>query len=193
MTESLTKSALRRELKARRAEIPIDEAASAAFRIGAQLQESLTAYRSVAGFSATQNEVDLTHFYNELLARDVSLYFPRVTAPGEMEFARVTSLDELQAGAFGIPEPIGTASPLRDVEAFLVPGLGFDRQGTRLGFGGGYYDRALGQRLEAGGLVPLFVGIGYSCQLLETVLPVEPWDVRLHLLVTEDGAIEVAP
>jgi 5-formyltetrahydrofolate cyclo-ligase len=147
----------------------------------------------IAAFSATRNEVDLSHLYAELLEKGVSLCFPRVVGAGEMVFAAVESLDELAPGAFGIAEPTGPGLDVGVVDAFLVPGLAFDRRGARLGFGGGYYDRALGPLRNRAENVPLLIGIGYSWQVLETPLPLDEWDVPLSHVVTEEGAWRAVP
>jgi 5-formyltetrahydrofolate cyclo-ligase len=70
-------------------------------------------------------------------------------------------------------------------DVLLVPLLGFDAEGWRLGYGGGYYDRSL-QALRASGAA-LAVGFGYAAQEVER-LPREPFDERLDWIVTELGA-----
>jgi len=68
------------------------------------------------------------------------------------------------------------------MDVLLLPLLGFDSQGTRLGQGGGYYDRALSHcRFR-----PYRIGLGYAAQQVQT-LPHEPWDQRLDAVITERG------
>ena len=130
--------------------------------------------------------------YAEWLADGRGVYFPRVVGTGLMEFVAIRSLADLSPGAYGIAEPQGEPADIREIDVFLVPGLGFDRHGVRIGFGGGFYDRALARRREAAAKVPLFVGIGYSCQVLDTDLPADEWDVRLDSVVTEAGVIQIS-
>ena len=186
-----SKAELRQRLRARRDAIEPLDAAAAAACIAGHLSPFLRDRRVIAGFAATRGEVDLSEFYSERMASGSAVCFPRVAGPGELEFALVSDLAELREGAFGILEPSGEPIALAAIEVFLVPGLGFDRQGTRLGFGGGYYDRALRKRTSLGDIVPLFMGIGYSCQVLDTNLPVDEWDVPVDSIVTESGILQI--
>ena len=72
-------------------------------------------------------------------------------------------------------------------ELLVVPGLAFDRQGYRLGRGGGYYDRFLARRVAS-----TVVGLAFSWQIVPEV-PRDPWDVPVGAIVTERGVIRVAP
>ncbi len=188
----MRKAQLRHQLRAERDALSARDAAAAARAVGELVAPLLNDVHVVAGFSATQNELDLTALYNQLLGAGTTLCFPRVAGPGAMDFVPVPSLDALTEGAFGIGEPHGEPIAIEAIEVFLVPGLAFDSQGTRLGFGGGYYDRALRRRGEVGEKVPLLIGIGYSCQVLKTTLPVDDWDVPMDLVITESGIIRVA-
>jgi 5-formyltetrahydrofolate cyclo-ligase len=85
-------------------------------------------------------------------------------------------------GAFGILEPDPRKSqqiPVSQIKGFLVPGLGFDQKGARLGRGKGFYDRTLqkspGEK----------VGVAFSEQVILTDLPCDPWDVFMDALVTD--------
>jgi 5-formyltetrahydrofolate cyclo-ligase len=72
----------------------------------------------------------------------------------------------------------------------LVPGVGFDASGMRLGRGAGWYDRALAE-LRALGRVSV-VGLAFECQVV-TALPSDPWDQRVDVVVTERRVVTVAP
>ena len=94
------------------------------------------------------------------------------------------SLDaDLAPGTWGIPEPIPERCPeveLTAVEFVLVPGVAFDRELRRLGYGGGYYDRILSELL---GRVPA-IAIGFAMQVVERV-PADEHDMRVPALITE--------
>lgn len=98
---------------------------------------------------------------------------------------KMTSPTDVQLGAYNIREPIlreGAAVEVDEIEAVVLPGVGFDRRGGRLGYGGGYYDRFL-PRLRPG--VPK-IAVAYELQVLSEV-PREPHDCQLDALVTEQG------
>lgn len=93
---------------------------------------------------------------------------------------------QLQRGAYGILEPRCPWAVVRpeDIDCVLVPGLAFDRQGWRVGFGRGYYDRFLCQ-LPA---TAHYCGLAFRLQIVSYV-PRMPYDVRMHSVVTEEGII----
>ena len=70
-----------------------------------------------------------------------------------------------------------------EIDLIVIPGLAFDQNGYRIGYGGGYYDRFLARCPQA-----LSVGLAYEMQILECVFPAE-WDVPLHRIITEDRLI----
>ena len=92
---------------------------------------------------------------------------------------------KMHRGKYNIPEP--TTEPyVGDIDLILVPGVGFDKRGNRLGRGGGYYDKFI-TRL---GRKTLLVGVGYDFQLVEEV-PANRWDKRLDYVVTpSNGTIK---
>ncbi len=167
-----------------RSALPPEHRLKAAEAVAERLVELLDDVELVASFAAHADELDLAAFHRRWLADGKRLGFPRVTNPGEMEFHEVETLDALTPGAFGIlePPPHAAVSPSA-FHAILVPGLAFDAAGNRLGFGGGFYDRALASAPEV-----LTIGVAYDAQLV-TALPIERWDVPVRLLVTELRAV----
>lgn len=89
-------------------------------------------------------------------------------------------------GLFGLPVPEGTRAVLP--QALLIPPLGFDAQGYRLGYGGGYFDRTLAAMQPQ----PLKIGVAFEVSRIPTVHP-QPHDVPLDFIVTETGAHYVRP
>jgi 5-formyltetrahydrofolate cyclo-ligase len=103
-----------------------------------------------------------------------------------MTFARATTTQ--RRNRYGILEPTDLAPvSARDLQLILIPLVGFDAQGHRLGSGAGYYDRALAfRRLRRHWPGPKLVGIAYECQRVEA-LAVRPTDVPLDAIITERG------
>ncbi len=106
---------------------------------------------------------------------------------GFMDLYRLTPATRLIENRLGIaePEPGSPHVNLRAVALMLVPLVAFDDGGTRLGMGGGFYDRFLGA--VPAPLRPRFVGLAHEAQRSNTALPREPWDIRLDAVVTEAG------
>lgn len=140
--------------------------------------------KKIAFYHFINKEVDLTLAVEEFLkAKDREIYFPRVhSKEGKLTFHLVKSLTELTPGYMGIPEPPSTSSQCapEDLEIVLVPGLAFDREKFRLGYGGGYYDRFL-RKTKA-----LKIGVAFSFQV-QDFLPKESHDIKMDLILTEDG------
>lgn len=162
----------------------------------------LEPYRAIAAYAPIRNEIDAgAYLANRLVANpDTQLYFPRVSGQSELDFVPVASLDELSPGAFGVPEPEGEPASVSEIELFLVPGVAFDRQGRRLGFGRGFYDRALAQAIQTHATrgradlepprpTPVLVGICYEWQLIEGQIPVEPHDISMDVIATEEEVV----
>lgn len=177
------KEKIRRRLRARRDQVEQGEAEAASVAICDHLSRRWSAPRvsHLAGYAALGREIDVRLYLERSLKAGVSIYLPRVTGPGQMEFCEVRDFDELEPGAFGIDEPRGPSVDSEMIEIFLVPGLAFDTKGGRLGFGKGFYDRALPPSGEA-----KLVGVCYQWQLVEEV-PVETHDRSMDAVVTEDG------
>lgn len=92
-----------------------------------------------------------------------------------------------QANKFGIPEPQQRRLRIaaHHLDVVLVPLVGFDSQGRRLGMGGGYYDRTFSYlKLRHRWKRPMLIGIAHACQQLSE-LPAEAWDIRLDAVVTD--------
>ncbi|WP_181198465.1 5-formyltetrahydrofolate cyclo-ligase [Enhygromyxa salina] len=108
--------------------------------------------RGIAAFVGVRGEVDTRPLLERCLGAGKSVWLPRLTGPGRMRFWPCVDLDRLERGAMGLLEPPIhgpgelAPGPERGVDLILVPGLGFGRDGARLGFGAGHYDRALATR-----------------------------------------------
>lgn len=133
-------------------------------------------------YVSTGREVDTRRLLARALKEGKTVAVPLCTGPGVMEARQITSPDELQPGAYGLLEP-GENTPRVPPEALdlaLLPCVACDRQGNRLGHGGGYYDRFL-PRLTC----PTLCLCREALVLPE--IPTEKTDVRPDEVVTERG------
>jgi 5-formyltetrahydrofolate cyclo-ligase len=138
----------------------------------------------VSGFWPIRSEVDVRPLMFALWEKGARLALPAIIDRETIVFR------ELVRGAPLVEMGFGTAGPGEDAEVLdpalmLVPLAAFDRRGHRIGYGGGYYDRAI-ERLDAKGQRPRLVGIAFDCQEVPSV-PDEPHDIRLDSLLTESG------
>ncbi len=105
----------------------------------------------------------------------------------KLQFAAVNDGDELPPNRFGIPEPLASTTLLNadGLDVILLPLTAFDRQGNRLGMGGGYYDRSLQFLIEQKRpSKPLLVGVGYGFQEVDSIAR-QAWDIKLDFIATE--------
>ncbi len=128
-----------------------------------------------------RGEIDLRQLAHTLDERVADFALPVVVERGRpLQFHRWWPGMRMRRGVLDIPVP-AEAEPLQP-DLLLVPLLGFDRTGYRLGYGGGYYDRTL----AAAGRRPLTLGVGYAFQRLATIHP-QPHDVPMDAIATEEG------
>jgi 5-formyltetrahydrofolate cyclo-ligase len=135
-----------------------------------------------------RNEVDITALWEEAASRRRLAYFPRVVEREQpLEFVHADGDTSWSRGALGIWEPRGDEPLTAEVAAgavIVVPGLGFTREGYRLGRGAGYYDRTLmAPPISCNGYR---IGVAFSRQLVDQ-LPTDRLDVRMHAVVTAEN------
>lgn len=172
---------LRRDIRACRKRIEPDEVEKRSRCICERLAgiERLQAARIIMAYAPMPGEADPSFYWFERWQEGATVLLPRVEGD-ELVPVAFTGWERTATGPFGIREPVGGPYPVEKIEAVIVPGVAFDRHGYRLGHGKGYYDRFL-PRLSPSALR---CGVGFECQLVETVDP-GPHDARLDLLVTD--------
>ncbi len=184
------KGALRRRLRSALREIDAEAARLAGEAVARTLLEwsELAAVQQVAAFASLPDEIDTAPLLGGLGRAGKRILLPRVRG-GTLEFARFDPGEALATGRYGVrePDPGTPASALDPASLVLVPGLGFDPTGGRLGRGRGYYDRALASLRARGGPTRI-VGVGFALQVLEHV-PMTERDVRVDGLLTETGLV----
>lgn len=183
------KQAARAAARETRARCHLDVGQDAGAAIASQLLSLLPGLRpgplTVAGYHPKGDEVDVLPALSCLAAAGHATALPVVTGRAwPLVFRLWRPGHPLVPGAFRIMEPMADA-PLVQPGVMLVPLLAYDRQGYRLGYGGGFYDRTLEVlRAEA---PTLAVGIGYAGQGVDK-LPIDAYDQKLDWIVTEQGA-----
>lgn len=188
--------ALRRSLRQTRKSLTPEQQQEHAQRACQHLLHSafLNRVHKIALFLSQDGELDTHPLIKALWSHQAyELYLPALeTQPDwHMGFSRYTSQTRLVNNRFGIPEPdLPQEQHLtgKEMDLVVMPLVGFDAKGNRMGMGGGYYDRTFAFKLEAPQTGPNLIGWAHRCQQVEQ-LPVNPWDVPLNGIITETGAI----
>lgn len=182
--ERPAKSALRARMVACRDQISAERrvaAAEAVADLGGALLSDLPRGSVVGLYAAKGAELDLRPLHEAIRRAGHLVAYPRVV-PGQarLELA-VAEPGELVPALFGLREPSPRAGrvDLAALVALFIPGLAFDEQGTRLGWGKGYYDATLPYAINA-----RRVGVGFECQVVERV-PRAAHDVPMQVILTE--------
>lgn len=180
------KAALRRLLRERRSAIPHHERAASARKAARLLLARLPARSRVAIYLSVRSELSTLPLCAALLRAGHQVHAPITLREQRMRFLRLTRHTPLRRCAMGLPQPVAPRSvcPVRRLDLILLPLLGFDAEGTRLGNGGGYYDRVLAKPRV--GRRPRYIGYAYAAQEVEHI-PSERFDVRLDAVITERG------
>lgn len=184
MSAAEEKTHLREEMRNRIAAIPASMRAKEDASICQTLEKTIPVGSTIGGYMPLPDETDIRSFLHTFLKNKHAVYLPRYEN-ATITFYRITSLRQLTMSHMGILEPEENARILEDGTPLtvLVPGRAFDAQGNRLGRGKGGYDAWITKEKDTGR--PLHcIGIGYSCQLVDSV-PQEPHDQRMDTVITD--------
>lgn len=182
-------TALRAQLKNMRRQLDPDYAREAAAVVCRRLLEQLGPTPGRVGvYLSGKGELSLDPLIAELQRQPGTvIYAPRVVDAQRMEFRHLPDKPEMiEVNRYGLREPPAQANAIEPgrLDWLLMPLLGFDHLGHRLGMGGGYYDRALADCREQSR--PRRIGIGFAQQQVER-LTQQPWDVPCHAILTPAG------
>lgn len=191
------KRALRREMSAARVALSgserseRSEAAAARLLALPELAALAGAGQTIAGYVAAKGEIDPSSALAEAAAGGATVALPRVaTEAPRLRFHRADA-GPLTSGRFGLREPVAAAPEiaLDEIDVVIVPGLAFDAEGRRLGFGGGYYDGAFAA--GGSGKRPALIGLAYDFQIVARC-PAGDGDIPVDLVVTDARVLRPA-
>lgn len=191
MHSSLSRSELRRQLRAARRALPPAERTAKETRILHALltHPAMRRARQIALYWPADGEVDLRALHRRIHPKQ-TLYLPVLAQGSRLRFAPWLKQGAMRRNRFGIPEPRHRLYQLRrpvQMDVVLMPLVGFDEHGNRLGMGGGFYDRSFAFRhARKRWRKPLLIGVAFELQRCPRLCS-EPWDVPLDGIVTELG------
>lgn len=153
-------------------------------------------YKRIAVYLANDGEIDPGPIYREMWKRHKQCYLPVVHGPAfnRMWFARFGARSKMKPNRYGISEPVVSMREMTrgsNLDLVLVPLVAFDKQGNRLGMGGGYYDRTFNYlKRRKIWKKPLLVGFAYDMQEAPQ-MSTDVWDIPLNYIATETRLIRL--
>lgn len=138
-------------------------------------------YRSIAIYKSFNSEVSTNKIIDLCWDHSIDVFLP-VVEEKELKFSKFLPSVPLKENVYGIKEPVGSFESIQNIEAVIVPMLAYNSEGYRLGYGGGYYDRAL-QNYKG-----LIIGFAYDGSLSEQFMH-EDHDIPCHFIITNREVI----
>lgn len=179
----MIKEELRRDMRAKRRAMTAGEVQEKSAEIQKRLfsLDCIKNAGTVCTFISAFKEPDTTEIIQKLRKTGKNIAVPVTdTENVTLSLSYIDSLEDFKKGAYGIPEPkIMDIAHAADIDVILVPGLAFDKNGGRMGFGKGFYDRLLSDTRA------VKIGLCYEFQLFDKI-PTETHDVPMDLIVTEE-------
>lgn len=179
-TQAPAKSTLRQSILKRLRALPQEQVQAYSAQLRARLIPELQEARHVCLYAPLPHEINLMPLMAESPER--SYYFPRCLSGRRMSFHHVQTAErELAPAAMGIPEPLPRLPIIHPeaIDAIIVPGVAFTREGKRLGYGGGYYDRYLPLLRKNARVISLALP-----EQIVTDLPTDEHDCRIPRIIT---------
>lgn len=184
-----SRQTLRQRLRHARQQLTTPQQVSAAQCLLDQAVQAdlLIGCTSVALYWAQDGEIDPIRIAQTAWHKNIPVYLPVIDPlhTGVMRFHQWLPDSTMATNRFGIPEPQNTAEiAAHSLHTVMLPLVGFDAHGNRLGMGGGFYDRAFAFTLSANTI--RLIGLAHACQKVAE-LPCENWDIPLHGVLTDQG------
>lgn len=191
----MTKSNLRNKLRHRRRALSPAEQHIAAtlltdnfFHAGLQLK-----YQRIGFYWPFDGEIDPRPLTDKLVSMGKQCFLPVLHPLGQnrIYFGRYSPTGDIAQNRFGIMEPLDDAriAPIWSLDLILMPLVGFDESGNRLGMGAGFYDRSFAF-LRRQSFGPALVGLAHQCQQTDSITT-EPWDIPMSGILTDSGYLGI--
>lgn len=175
---------MRQTLRLKRQNISPEQYAAHSREITTILLKALLPFKTILVYSSKSPEVDTRSLITALLNERKNVIVPIIQCEDcSLRLSYIRTPDVLVPSTFNVPEPIGNEIPAdpTDIEVALIPLLGFDDAGNRIGYGAGYYDRFLAHHTH----FPT-IGVAFAMQRCDHI-PHEATDQTLDAVVTESG------
>lgn len=186
---------LRQQLREQRRSLSLKQQQQAAQCVANNILASglLKRHRDIALYMANDGEIDPSPLLHLLCQQGRRCYLPVIAPNNQLRFVLYQPGDTLKLNRFGIAEPMEQRQQRKPwtMGLVFVPLVGFDRNGGRLGMGGGFYDRSF-SRIKTQPMLkqPQLVGLAHHCQQVEA-LALNSWDIPLSQIATDQEIITV--
>lgn len=182
----INKEVLRDQLRERRCSLSCMERSVYSESICTTALTCINGNETIMTYVAKELEVGTIPLIKELLSRMVPIIVPIIIPRDKsLKLSYVTDISDLVPSTFQVPEPVGKEipAPSEEITTAFIPMLGFDRNGSRLGYGAGYFDRFLSRNRHI-----KKIGLAFSCQEM-VFLPVYRNDICMDMVITEKEII----
>lgn len=176
------KKIVREDVKKKRSELTAQDIRKKSRKICELTLSSLNDCKTVMVYASKEPEVDTGVLIAALIGRGTRVVVPIIEQETTtLRLSYLVNPSHLVESTFRVPEPIGNElpAPAEEIDTVVIPMLAFDREGNRLGYGAGYYDRFLSSHPGI-----RRIGLAFSCQEAPA-LPCDENDIRMNLIITE--------
>ena len=185
------KEDIRRSLLKRRRSLPEKELKRVSREINTHLANEIQNrdLKRILLYQSIDNEPSVKETIELAWQKDIEVYVPKVISKEKMIINRLRKNSSYSKNKFGIKESNDSDTvELNEIDLAVLPLVGIDINGFRLGYGGGYYDRFFNQGSELS-RKPFIIGVGYAFQILEVSFA-EGHDLKCDLVITEKGVLK---
>ena len=186
MTSNPEKAALRKHLLEKRDSTSFDLMEIHSKKIISKLMKTkmILEAKSIGCYYSIGSEVQTIELITHLLEEKKTVSLPAISN-GIMSFRKIEDLTKLEKGEFDIPEPKDNAPIEENQDVVIIPCVGLDNKGNRIGYGAGFYDKYL----EKGNFIK--IALSYSKQIVKTI-PISEGDVKMNWIITEKDVLKIS-